>query len=393
MSLHSRIQYLKHGNTTLSRFSTEQGVEELFLHVNPENLSSRYEEILESLERDFRSALTHEGVSENQLLFSRVYFSDIANQLEAFRRSALYKTLRHGGMTLLQQTPVLGSPIQVYAYYIASSTGSKQVAFHDAANSVYYKGDNYSLLYYSNGADNGASDSGMQTNALFNSYINELSKHNLSLRNNTIRTWLYVRDIDIHYHGMVRARRGIFDREGLTEATYYPASTGIGGTGVIPHSFVAMDAIAFGNIQPGQITRMDALTHMSRTIRYGVTFERGLRLAFGDRSHLYVSGTASIDHNGDVVHAGNTYAQTTRTIDNIEALLKEQGAALADLAYIYAYVRDHRFARYALDCIQERFPPDIPCVFLEAPVCRPSWLVEIEGTAIIPDKTEFAPFI
>lgn len=154
-----------------------------------------------------------------------------------------------------------------------------------------------------------------------------------------------------------------------------------------------MDALAFGNLQPNQVQRMDSNTHMPRTINYGVTFERGLQVTFGDRSHLYVSGTASIDQKGEVLYSGNIASQTERTIDNIESLLTTQGASLRDMAYLIVYVHDHRFAQHAVDIINNYFSPEIPCVVLQASICRPSWLVELEGFALINKSDSFPPFL
>jgi len=42
--------------------------------------------------------------------------------------------------------------------------------------------------------------------------------------------------------------------------------------------------------------------------------------------------------------------------------------------------------------MQRELPPDIPVLMTVGPVCRPSWLVEFEGMAIIPDKTEYPVF-
>jgi hypothetical protein len=35
----------------------------------------------------------------------------------------------------------------------------------------------------------------------------------------------------------------------------------------------------------------------------------------------------------------------------------------------------------------------VPLVFTEAAVCRPTWLMEIEGVAIMPDESEMPPFL
>jgi enamine deaminase RidA (YjgF/YER057c/UK114 family) len=138
---------------------------------------------------------------------------------------------------------------------------------------------------------------------------------------------------------------------------------------------------------------MEALSHLWPTILYGVTFERGLRVRFGDRSHLYISGTASINKEGEVVHVGDAELQTRRAIENVRALLAAQSATLHDMAYVIAYVRNLHDRQRVARVLDEELGRRVPLVFTEAAVCRPAWLMELEGVAIIPDKSEFPPFL
>ena len=214
----------------------------------------------------------------------------------------------------------------------------------------------------------------------------------MRLTDNAIRTWVFVRDIDNNYRDMVKIRKVFFTAHGLTDKTRYLASTGIQGNAASAGQLVSIDSLSIGGLRPGQVVRMEAPSHLSSTILYGVTFERGLRVRFGDRSHLYISGTASIDHKGDVLFIGDAARQTERTIENIKALLAAHKAVIGDMAYIIAYVRnidDQDEVRRVLD---REIGSDIPMVFAEAAVCRPTWLVELEGLALIPDKSEFPPF-
>lgn len=99
-----------------------------------------------------------------------------------------------------------------------------------------------------------------------------------------------------------------------------------------------------------------------------------MRLSDG---HIYISGTASIDHQGKVLHQGDVLAQADRLLENISVLLQEGGSSLEKVPYFIVYLRD--ISDYALvdTYMQKRFP-HVPRILLEARVCRPSWLIEME---------------
>ncbi len=62
----------------------------------------------------------------------------------------------------------------------------------------------------------------------------------------------------------------------------------------------------------------------------------------------------------------------------MEALLKPAGATLKDMCVLIAYVRDPGDQAVVWERIREQFG-DIPMDVIVAPVCRPEWLVEVEG--------------
>ena len=126
---------------------------------------------------------------------------------------------------------------------------------------------------------------------------------------------------------------------------------------------------------------LQALTHLNPTYEYGVTFERGTKISYGDREHLFISGTASIDCHGEVVHVGDVVAQTHRMWENVEALLHEGGAAFTDVMQMIVYLRDIADYTVVSEMFRQRFP-DVPCIITLAPVCRPAWLIEMECVAV-----------
>jgi enamine deaminase RidA (YjgF/YER057c/UK114 family) len=70
------------------------------------------------------------------------------------------------------------------------------------------------------------------------------------------------------------------------------------------------------------------------------SFSRGMRIDIGNVVILLISGTASIDENGQTVHVGDFRAQTRRTFNNITALLAAEGATWHDIVRTSCYLRD-----------------------------------------------------
>lgn len=232
-----------------------------------------------------------------------------------------------------------------------------------------------------------------QTRQLFDHLSSEISPYHGQLRDHVVRTWIYVRDIDNNYQGMVDARRRLFEKVGLTRASHFIASTGIEGAGERASDLMIMDSLAITGIQPAQLTFMTAPDFLCPTYEYNVTFERATRVTYGDRSHYYISGTASNDREGKILHPGNVIKQTERTLVNIQALLDGYGASAADLKQLVVYLRDVADGPLIRDLLKDALPPSLPWIMVRGAVCRPGWLVEIEGMAVSPfaDQT-FAPF-
>lgn len=246
-----------------------------------------------------------------------------------------------------------------------------------------------------------------QTRSIFGAYATLLQGHGLTLEGNCVRTWLFCDDIDHQYAGLVKARREYFAACGLTPQTHFIASTGIAGRPAgavsVPRTAAGAGTPSFAETReyapsglpaPAAIVQMDALavegaftqrylyarTHLSPTYDYGVTFERGVRLDASGHHATLISGTASIDHKGNILHEGDVAAQTRRMWENVEALLDEAGDAWSDVRMMLVYLRNREDAALVKPLFDERFP-DTPKVFLHAPVCRPGWLVEMECIA------------
>ncbi|HZN04472.1 MAG TPA: RidA family protein [Candidatus Polarisedimenticolia bacterium] len=205
-----------------------------------------------------------------------------------------------------------------------------------------------------------------------------LMREGLSFRQ-VARTWIFLADVGRDYGALNRARRAFFETSDVSPA---PASTGIGGGPAAAGRLAALDLIAFDGLQPEAMRPLSAPT-MNEAPSYGSDFSRGFEVRLADRRLLFVSGTASIDARGEVLHAGDARAQADRMLKNIERLLGGAGAGFADLSHAVTYVKrpgDEPAVRAA--CAAAGLPADLPHVICVAEVCRPEWLCEMEAYGV-----------
>lgn len=366
-----------------SRFAAAGGVEEFHLHLLPAP-GPTFEHQLASLEAMYQAALDELRLDAKSAVFRRVFLSDAANQEPGVRRSGLGAPAPGNpvALSVIEQPPLPELKIALWAYHLRDGAGlDKQATSHGVA---LRRGPCTHLLTTQLGAEEGpARTSFDQTREAFETYLGILGEHHASLSQGVIRTWLYVQGIDQNYQGMVLARRELFERHGLTSHTHFIASTGIEGRPFDPRRLVVLDAYAIAGLDDRQVRHLTAPDHLGPTSEYGVTFERGTRVDHGDRGHVFISGTASIDPKGQTLHPGDLEGQTRRTFSNVKALLADAGATTRDIAQMLVYLRDPADRPFVARFL-EQFYPDTPALLLRAPVCRPGWLIEVECIAAVP---------
>ncbi len=343
----------------------ENAVTEYHILLSVKDPSLSFGRQLEEVLLGYRDAVEGKTVH-----FRRFFLSDAANQApllaEALEKLPAVPT------SVVQQAPLDGTRIALWIYCTSPMDCPAGVPSHNGY-SHYWEGSLVSP----------GKDSREQMGGIFANLEGKLAGKGLSVASDTVRTWIFVRDVDVNYGGVVVGRREYFNGIGLTPSTHFIASTGIEGRSSDFRDLVEMDAYSIKGLREGQKRYLQAPDHLSPTALYGVTFERGTAVTYGDRRHIFISGTASIDSKGQVLYPGDVSAQTGRLLENVAALLSEADAGLENIVMAIVYLRDPADYPLVKKVIGETCP-SLPALFVLGPVCRPAWLVEMECMAIIP---------
>lgn len=368
------------GDLVQSRgFHTADGGSEHFLLIkSPAEMEFKGQ--IEFVRKSYRDELESLNLDPATAIFRRIYLSDILNQGALVRQTDLVDDAT--AISIVQQPPLASSKIALLAYHIDSPKSVRKRRL-SPKHLLVEKNQNRHLwsTQLCSCDEKAATSPGEQTKRVFQNLVSTLKMLGGTLLDHCVRTWIYVKGVDTFYDAMVESRRKLFLDEGMNSKTHYIASTGI--EGACSHRFdsIAMDAYSNLDLAPGQMTYLNDLDQLCLTRDYNVTFERGTRIAYADRAHCYISGTASIDKSGQILHVGDVVGQLQRALDNVNALLKAGSASLADMMFLIVYLRDQSdFAR--VDSFLRCHLLFLPRLVVQGPVCRPGWLVEIEGMAI-----------
>ena len=337
------------------------------------------DEQLNSLSVQLVDMLKNEKLTLTQLLVTRIYLSDAANQLEVLHQHPLWQQLNAGAISVIEQPLLSGEKVALHCVLTTDSKVKKIGTPERMKMSI----GSLKMLFQSvrlTESEARSLSSEEQTIETFRRHQHFLKEEGLTLEANCHRTWFYVRDVDRNYQGVVVGRNKVFAEEGLTGDTHYIASTGIGGYPADAEAIVCADFLSVDGLQRKDVRYLQALEYLNPTREYGVAFERATSLDANGQRYLMLSGTASIDNKGKVVYEGDVRAQTERLFLNIEKLLNNGEASLSNLEYAIVYLRDISDYSVVAAYLKEKYP-HLPVLIVEARVCRPGWLIEVEGVA------------
>lgn len=116
-------------------------------------------------------------------------------------------------------------------------------------------------------------------------------------------------------------------------------------------------------------TKWESIVGYSRAVKVG--------------ERIYVTGTTATNETGEIIGAGDAYAQTARAIQNIEKALKALGASLENVVRTRMFVTDiSRWEEYGR-AHGEFFAQIKPCATMVevSKLVDPEMLIEIEVEA------------
>jgi enamine deaminase RidA (YjgF/YER057c/UK114 family) len=195
------------------------------------------------------------------------------------------------------------------------------------------------------------------------------------------RTWMWLKDILLWYDEFNKVRNEFFTKRGLIGVgtrQSMPASTGI-GLGPSGGGTCAMDLIAV--LEPVECTKyLLSGGKQQSALDYGSAFSRASKTDTPAGQTVYVSGTASIDANGETTHIGDAAGQINTTIENVRAVLADTQCSDEDVVQVIAYCKTTDVERVFNSSFRNTLP--LPWITVICDICREDLLFEIEATAM-----------
>jgi len=386
------------GCTVTVRRVTDVAETQLFLSATPPAVEAAAGAQAQALYRALLDVLTDEGVTFGSVVRETVFFADIAADIDAVRASR-EAVLADAGLfsayaefppaTLeIEQPPLAPShrlevALQVSAtarpdkptetLTITPDCGCAECRSASAAAQV-VDGELrlHAAAIYGSGAT--AYD---QTHAMFRNAKALLAQAGMDFTD-VVRTWIHLGEMDRDYPQLNRARREFFEAEGVSPS---PASTGIGGGLASEAHTLSLGLFAVKSALNSPPTVMTTPT-LNEAPQYGADFSRGMRIAQGTGAALIVSGTASLDETGATVHVGDTGAQIDRMLLNLKTLLGEQGADFRNVVSAITYLKHSSDVQLLNQKLERAGFSGFPNNLVQARVCRPDLLCEIELLAL-----------
>ncbi|WKW51495.1 hypothetical protein [Rhodomicrobium lacus] len=211
------LKVIARDGVSFKRFCGDDGDEEYQIVIVPPGHLA-FEAQLRHMQAAYEDVQKSLGLDADSAVFRRLFLSDALNQIALVKDSDLAAD-RCGNpvaTSIVQQPPLPGGKIALLAYHINSKAPMTKTRL--AARHVLVTRNGRRHLWSAGLGSlpsNPEPDAAEQTNAIFATLADTLHGLGGSLAANCVRTWIYLRNADVFYQGMVTARRELFERAGL----------------------------------------------------------------------------------------------------------------------------------------------------------------------------------
>ncbi len=341
-------------------------------------------------------------LQENRIIpiYEKVYGRLVHYQQFINTRSSAYKNFAHDSanvpLSYIQGMPAnpdsLYEGIHLYGIQIhqAPEVTLENLFFANKCVGKLIKTNDFQQIFLLSvsGAREGASCGFINTESefhgLFDTLVKILNPAGFEI-NDLVRTWIYMPELLDVYKNLNTARTKAFKKYDFNkkkDKISYPASTGIQGQSIFNNA-VTLDAVAVKSADTFPVLRPMHSPLQSEAYFYGSDFSRGFVIDWPDYRILHISGTASIDDEGNSVFIDNPEKQIEYTLESVLKLLEQHGADFNDIAHACVYFKNMSYKKLFEQTLQNRGWPKFPCIYLIADVCRDDLLVEIDGVAVM----------
>ena len=208
----------------------------------------------------------------------------------------------------------------------------------------------------------------------------DLEKMGVSF-DHVVRTWIYLDDIDTTYTDFNRQRDQFYREQGVFDRLV-PASTAIGISAQNEPKMIS-HVLALKKRSDQVVVRAVESPLQCSAMDYQVSFSRALEIQTPDYRRLLISGTASINAEGQTVYIDSIEKQTEQTAKVIDALLASNQMELRHITRLLSYTKIAEDCEFTSQFIEKWLPANDGVMNVHADVCRDNLLVEFEAEVVI----------
>ena len=219
----------------------------------------------------------------------------------------------------------------------------------------------------------------LRTRYIFQFIDSELNKINMDFKN-IARTWFFLDDLLSWYDEFNKVRNDYFTEKDIFNLMI-PSSTGIGASNF--NNSILLSSVFAVKPKNKNVKIYPVLSPLQCPASdYKSSFSRAVEIDHPDYRRLIISGTASINPDGQTVHIGNIYNQIELTMKVVYGILKSRNMDWGNVTKGIVYFKDINDIKIFNNYFTENNIPRMPLAMLQADICRDELLFEIEIDAV-----------